>query len=143
MTNLSIARVNTLPGTLVASTLYIVKSADSELVELHFSNVDGTTSRRAITKEDIQTLFLSATVASAGEADKLTTARAITLTGDATGTVDFDATEDVEIVVTVDPTQHIHTAAQISDLQEAIDTSVTEAMKNLIHPFLLMGANNA
>lgn len=142
MTTLSVARVNALPGVLAPSTLYVVKTSDAALAELHFSNSEGTAAKRLITKGDIETMLTTASVATSAEAVKLATARVIALSNGATGSASFDGTGNIDISVTVDPTKHTHTAAQITGLQAAIDTSVTEAMKNTIHPFLLMGAAN-
>ena len=62
-----------------------------------------------------------ATAGTAAAATKLATARAITLAGDASGTVDFDGTEDVSLTVTVKDDSHSHTIANVDGLQTALN----------------------
>jgi len=57
---LKISKVNALPGTLEASTLYLVKSTDAELFEMYMSSADGLSARHVITKTEIQTLINTA-----------------------------------------------------------------------------------
>ena len=59
--------------------------------------------------------------ATAAAATKLATARAITLAGDVSGTVDFDGTEDVSITVAVKDDSHAHTIANVDGLQSALN----------------------
>jgi len=56
-----------------------------------------------------------------GKAARLATARSISLTGSASGSVTFDGSADVSIAVTVDPAKHMHTIAQTTGLQTALD----------------------
>ncbi len=58
---------------------------------------------------------------------KLATARAIALTGDVTGTANFDGSADISITATVADDSHNHTIANIDDLQAALDTKTTQA----------------
>ncbi|MEN8721876.1 MAG: hypothetical protein ABF335_03205 [Alphaproteobacteria bacterium] len=51
----------------------------------------------------------------AGTATKLKTARAITLTGDASGSISFDGSANKNLAVTVQNNSHSHTLATISD----------------------------
>lgn len=53
---------------------------------------------------------ISPTAGNADSATKLATARTISLSGGATGSVSFDGTGNVSIAVTVDGTQHTHAA---------------------------------
>ncbi len=52
-TKLKIRKVNTLPGTYEASTLYIVKSSEATLFELYMSTSDGTAVRHIYNKAEI------------------------------------------------------------------------------------------
>lgn len=52
-----IARVTELPATPDASTMYIVKSAESPFAELYFTSSDGQDIRHIINKTEIQTLI--------------------------------------------------------------------------------------
>ncbi len=57
----------------------------------------------------------------AGTATKLATARTLSLSGDATGSVSFDGSANADIVVTVADNSHAHTIANITDLQTSLD----------------------
>lgn len=61
------------------------------------------------------------TAASADKASQLTTARTISLTGDASGSVSFNGTTDVSITVTVADDSHNHVISNIDGLQSALD----------------------
>lgn len=96
---LSIQRVNALPGVLIPSTMYIVKAAEAAYAELWFSSSDGLEARRLINKADIAAMIAAAGGGGGGgssaTADALTTARSITITGDASWTVNFDGSGNV------------------------------------------------
>ncbi len=53
---MKVHKVNTLPGVLEASALYIVKSADTGLLDLYVSANDGLTARHIISKTEIQSM---------------------------------------------------------------------------------------
>ena len=57
----------------------------------------------------------------AAKADKLTTGRTISLSGDASGSVSFDGSKDVSIAVTVADDSHNHVISNIDGLQSALD----------------------
>lgn len=57
---MKVHKVNTLPVTLEASALYIVKSADTGLLDLYVSANDGLTARHIISKTEIQTMVNTA-----------------------------------------------------------------------------------
>lgn len=57
----------------------------------------------------------------ADTADKLTTARVITLAGDVTGSVSFDGSKAVTITTTVKDDSHNHIISNIDGLQDALD----------------------
>ena len=57
----------------------------------------------------------------ANSANKLTTARTITLSGDASGSVSFDGSGNVTLSVTVKDDSHNHTIANVDGLQTALD----------------------
>lgn len=54
-------------------------------------------------------------------AKKLSTARTITLSGDASGSVSFDGSQDVSLSVTVKDDSHNHIISNIDGLQSALD----------------------
>ena len=57
----------------------------------------------------------------AGTATKLATARTLSLSGDATGSVSFDGSANADIVVAVADNSHAHTIANVTGLQTALD----------------------
>ena len=57
----------------------------------------------------------------AGTATKLQTARTITLSGDASGSVSFDGSENVTLEVTVADDSHNHVISNVDGLQTALD----------------------
>ena len=61
------------------------------------------------------------TQGNAETATSLATARKITLAGDASGSVEFDGSEDVTLTVTVADDSHAHTIANVDGLQAALD----------------------
>lgn len=101
MTTLQIKRVLALPGVVEASTLYIVRSAEAGLTELFFSNVDGSAVRHILNKADVADMIANATTSGA---DKLSTARTIEATGDASWSVSFDGSEDASAILTLSET---------------------------------------
>ena len=60
-------------------------------------------------------------------ADKLKTARTISLTGDATGSADFDGSEAISIAVTVADDSHNHVISNVDGLQDALNAKATPA----------------
>ena len=66
-------------------------------------------------------------VNNATAADKLKTARAISLTGDATGSADFDGSAAISIAVTVADDSHNHVISNVDGLQDALDAKATPA----------------
>lgn len=66
-------------------------------------------------------------VNAATAADKLATAVAINLTGDATGTADFDGSEAINIAITVADDSHNHVIGNVDGLQDALDAKATPA----------------
>lgn len=98
MSNLSIKRVLSLPGTPDASTLYIVRGANGTDAELYFSSEDGQSVRRVMTRQDVQDLV---ELANAATADTLSTARQIASTGDVSWQVTFDGSGNVSGVSTL------------------------------------------
>ena len=62
-----------------------------------------------------------ATVNSANSAAKLSTARNIALSGDVTGSVNFDGSANVTLTATVKDDSHNHTIANIDNLQSTLD----------------------
>lgn len=101
MANLSIQRVLALPGTVAPSTIYIVKAAGNDHVELYFTSNDGLETRRVLTTADVQALLTTATVANANTADALSTPRTISASGDATWSVSFDGSANATAALTL------------------------------------------
>ena len=99
--DMKIFRVLALPETLEAGALYLLRNAVSGLVEAHIAHADGLSSSRMLTKADVDTLIEAAVPDSA---DRLTTARTISATGDATWEVSFDGSEDATAVLTLTDT---------------------------------------
>ena len=64
---------------------------------------------------------ISADASTADAATKLATARTISLTGDATGSVSFDGSQNVSITVAVVDDSHNHIISNIDGLQSALD----------------------
>lgn len=58
---------------------------------------------------------------------KLATARAIALTGDVTGTANFDGSADISISATVADDSHNHTIANIDNLQTTLDAKLASS----------------
>lgn len=103
MAQLLIQRVNALPAAedLVGSTMYIVKDTDAALAQLYFTSEDGASIRHIIDKADVADMIAAAVPESAETADRLTTARAISASGDAAWTVNFDGSADATAVLTL------------------------------------------
>lgn len=57
MANLSVRAVTALPGTFQPHTLYLLKSAESPLLDIYLSNTDATDVRHIISKADISSLI--------------------------------------------------------------------------------------
>lgn len=88
-----------------ASTLNSAKSyTDTEIAKI----TNGDTKVSEATHADI--------------ADNLSSARTISLTGDATGSVSFDGSKDVSITVTVADNSHNHTIGNVDGLQDVLDS---------------------
>ena len=66
----------------------------------------------------------------AGTADKLKTARTITLGGDATGSASFDGSKDVTLTVAVKDDSHNHIISNIDGLQDALNGKETAGAVN-------------
>jgi hypothetical protein len=64
------------------------------------------------------------TAAAAAVANKWTTARSITLAGDATGSVSIDGSANVTLTVAVVDNSHAHTIANVTGLQAALDSKL-------------------
>lgn len=64
-----------------------------------------------------------ADISNGGAASSLVTARTISLSGDASGSVSFDGTANVDIAVTVADDSHAHTISNIDGLQTALDNA--------------------
>ena len=65
----------------------------------------------------------------ATEAAKLSIARKITLSGDASGNVDFDGSADVTLTVAVADDSHNHVISNVDSLQDALDGKLSTTLK--------------
>lgn len=101
MAQLKFSRVLALPGTPAANTIYLVKSATAGDMELYVSNNDGTDVRHLPSKTEIQAMIGNASISGA---DKLTTARTISATGDVAWSVTFDGSANVTNTATLSDT---------------------------------------
>lgn len=88
-------------------------------IEADFSKKDHTHTSSNIT--DFAVAVKAIKVDDAAEADKLTTARKISLSGDVSGEVSFDGSADVTITATVADDSHNHVIDNIDGLQDALD----------------------
>lgn len=77
----------------------------------------------------------------ADTATKLQTARTISLTGDATGSVSFDGSENASITVTVADDSHNHTISNIDDLQSNLDLKYDKAGGPISGHIYMTGSN--
>jgi len=95
--------------------------------------VDPTALQDIATKNYVDTTISTSTSATA---DKLTTARNIELTGDVTGNIDFDGSQNVDIVTTVGDDSHYHTAAYVTDfdVEVANNSAVTANTAKRTYP---------
>lgn len=104
MAEIKVSRVTALPGTLEASTIYIVQHpTDAALAELVFTNNDGSAARHILNKADVAAMIAAAVGGGGGgvadSALKLETARLI-------NGVAFDGTADI-VINAVDATPRI------------------------------------
>jgi hypothetical protein len=81
--------------------------------------------------------------ASAGSADKLTTARTISLTGDASGSVAFDGSANVSIAVIVTDDSHNHVIGNVDGLQAALDAKAPLASPSFTGATSMTGGAHA
>ena len=90
---------------------------------------NGKTTMSAVEAKGYQTEAQVKTIKvnNATAADKLNTARTISLTGDATGSADFDGSEAISIAVTVADDSHNHIISNVDGLQDALNAKATPA----------------
>lgn len=104
MSNMQIFRSLALPATLVANAMYLIRNEVTGFLETAIVAADGVTVVKAPTQADIMAWITAAVPAVANQAtmaDKLTTARSLTASGDATWTVNFDGSADATSVLTL------------------------------------------
>lgn len=112
----------------------LLSAADKAKLDTITENADAVSfTRTATSGNKIGSIFINGTefvlyapvqtdiTGNAGTADKLKTARTITLGGDATGSVSFDGSEDVSLTVTVKDDSHNHIISNIDGLQDALN----------------------
>ena len=136
--------IATLNGTGAGSVSQAVADAKSEVqanINAHTDNNtihitadertawNGKTTMSAVEAKGYQTAeqVKAIKVNNATAADKLKTARAISLTGDATGSADFDGSEAINIAVTIADDSHNHVISNVDGLQNALDAKATPA----------------
>lgn len=136
--------IATLNGTGAGSVSKAVADAKADVqskIDTHTSNTtvhitadertawNGKTTMSAVEAKGYQTAaqVKAIKVNNATAADKLKTARAISLIGDATGSADFDGSEAISIAVTVADDSHNHIISNVDGLQDALDAKATPA----------------
>lgn len=95
-------------------------------------SVNGRTGDILLTKSDVDLGSVDNTadaVKNVLSATKLTTARTITISGDVTGSVSFNGSVNATIVATVADNSHLHTIANVTGLQSALDAKVDDTEK--------------
>lgn len=68
-------------------------------------------------------------------ADRLSTARTITLSGDATGSVNFDGSQDINLVVDIEELDNIKEAIEVLETKKPDLEEVNEQIQNLNNEF--------
>lgn len=104
MSNMQIFRSLALPTTLVANAMYLIRNEVTGFLETAIVAADGVTVVKAPTQADIMAWITAAVPAVASQvtmADKLTTARSLTASGDAVWSVKFDGSADATSVLTL------------------------------------------
>ena len=136
--------IATLNGTGEGSVSKAVADAKADVqskIDTHTSNTtvhitanertawNGKTTMAAVEAKGYQTAaqVKAIKVNNATAADKLKTARTISLTGDATGSADFDGSEAISIAVTVADDSHNHVISNVDGLQDALNAKATPA----------------
>ena len=104
-------------GAALYTLIKAVQEGDVEVPVATTSNVGGIISGGDVTVADTGAV----TVNNAAQAGKFSTARNITLTGDASGTVAFDGSQDVQITVEVADDSHNHVIDNVDGLQDALN----------------------
>ena len=142
--NTNKAAIDTLNGTGAGSVSKAVADAKSEVqasINTHTDNTtihitadertawNGKTTMSAVEAKGYQTAaqVKAIKVDNATAADKLKTARAISLTGDVTGSADFDGSKAISIAVTVADDSHNHVISNVDGLQDALNAKATPA----------------
>lgn len=75
------------------------------------------------------------------EADRLTTARTISLTGDVTGSVSFNGSSNVSITATVADDSHNHVISNVDGLQTALDAKIPLTQKGVANGVATLDAS--
>ena len=136
--------IATLNGTGKGSVSKAVSDAKSEVkasIDTHTSNTtvhitadertawNGKTTMSAVEAKGYQTAaqVKAIKVDNATAADKLKTAREISLTGDVTGSADFDGSKAISIAVIVADDSHNHVISNVDGLQGALNAKATPA----------------
>lgn len=136
--------IATLNGTGEGSVSKAVSDAKSEVkasIDVHTGNTtvhitadertawNGKTTMSAVEAKGYQTAaqVKAIKVDNATAADKLKTAREISLTGDVTGSADFDGSKAISIAVTVADDSHNHVISNVDGLQDALNAKATPA----------------
>lgn len=136
--------IATLNGNGVGSVSKAVADAKSEVqsrIDTHTGNTtvhitadertawNGKTTMSAVEAKGYQTVaqVKAIKVDNATAADKLKTAREISLTGDVTGSADFDGSKAISIAVTVADDSHNHVISNVDGLQDALNAKATPA----------------
>ena len=100
----------------------------TKVKELDLSTVKSVNS---VTPNSSGNVKITTVTGNAGSATKLQTARTISLTGDVTGSVSFDGTDNVSITATVTDDSHNHVISNIDNLQTTLDAKAPLASPTL------------
>lgn len=128
----------------IATTAFVQAAIDDiDIPPPPVTSVAGKTGAITLAKSDVGLSNVDNTADSAKNvlsATKLTTARTIELTGDATGSASFDGSANASLAVTVQDNSHAHTIANVTGLQAALDskqgrytTTSTATSKTLVN----------
>lgn len=94
---------------------------DQLLPKSEASIVDYSNTSSGLTATNVQAAIDELNTKASGAAEKWSTARTVTMTGDTTGTYSIDGSANVSYEVTVKDNSHNHTVSNVTGLQTALD----------------------
>ena len=99
-----------------------IDSVSSDIEEIRNGSITVAEATHATTADSATDAHNAVNATNAVKASQLATARTISLTGDATGSVSFDGTQNVSLTVTVADDSHNHIISNIDGLQDALNS---------------------